>query len=66
MAITLGEAARSTGLSKTTLARAIKAGRLSATRTEMGSYEIDSAELSRVYWFPAPTEAGGATVAASC
>ena len=65
MAITLGEAARLTGLGKTTLARAIKAGRLSATRTEMGSYEIDPAELSRVYPFPAPTEAAGETVAAT-
>jgi hypothetical protein len=32
MAITLGEAARLTGPGKTTLARAIKAGRLSATQ----------------------------------
>jgi excisionase family DNA binding protein len=63
--VTLGEAARLTGLGKTTLARAIKAGRLSATRTEAGSYEIDPAELSRVYPFPAPREATGATVAAT-
>jgi hypothetical protein len=47
--VTLGEAARLTGLSKTGLARAIKSGRLSATRTDTGSYEIDPAELSRVY-----------------
>jgi excisionase family DNA binding protein len=60
--VTLGEAARLTGLGKTTLARAIKAGRLSATRTDAGSYQIDPAELSRVYPFPAPT---GATVAAT-
>ena len=39
--VTLGEAARLTGLGKTTLARAIKAGRLSATRTDLGSYQID-------------------------
>lgn len=63
--ITLGEAARLTGLGKTTLARAIKAGRLSATRTSTGSYEIDPAELARVYPFPAPTVAAGATVAAT-
>jgi excisionase family DNA binding protein len=36
--VTLGEAARLTGLGKTTLARAIKAGRLSATRTDLGSF----------------------------
>jgi excisionase family DNA binding protein len=63
--VTLGEAARLTGLGKTTLARAIKAGRLSATRTDSGSYQIDPAELSRVYPFPAPTEAPCATVAAT-
>ncbi len=63
--ITLGEAARLTGLGKTTLARAIKAGRLSATRTDTGSYQIDPAELARVYPFTAPTEATGATVAAT-
>ena len=63
--VTLGEAARLTGLGKTTLARAIKAGRLSATRTDLGSYEIDPAELARVYPFPAPTVAAGATVAAT-
>jgi excisionase family DNA binding protein len=60
--VTLGEAARLTGLGKTTLARAIKAGRLSATRTDLGSYQIDPAELARVYPFPAPT---GATAAAT-
>jgi excisionase family DNA binding protein len=63
--VTLGEAARLTGLGKTTLARAIKSGRLSATRTDLGSYQIDPAELARVYPFPAPTVAAGATVAAT-
>jgi excisionase family DNA binding protein len=66
--ITLGEAARLTGLGKTTVARAIKAGRLSATRTAIGSYEIDPAELSRCYPFKATTEATeapDATVAAT-
>ena len=65
-AITLGEAARLTGLGKTTLARAIKAGRLSAARTPVGSYEIDPSELARVYPFKAPTEAGRETVAVTC
>jgi excisionase family DNA binding protein len=63
--ITLGEAARLTGLGKTTLARAIKAGRLSATKTDIGTYQIDPAELGRVYPFPAPTEAAGETGAAA-
>ena len=47
--ITLGEGSRLTGLGKTTLALAIKAGRLSATRTTIGSYEIDPAELARTH-----------------
>jgi len=49
--LTLGQAAKLTGLGKTTITRAIKAGRLSATRRDDGSYEIDPAELSRVYSF---------------
>lgn len=47
--LTLGQAARLTGTSKTTLTRAIRAGRLSATRRDDGGYEIDPAELCRVY-----------------
>ncbi len=47
--LTLGAAAKMTGLGKTTLTRAIRAGRLSATRREDGRYEIDPAELNRVY-----------------
>jgi hypothetical protein len=47
--LTLGQAARLTGFGKTTLTRAIKAGRLSANRRDDGSYEIDPAELTRVY-----------------
>ena len=49
MAYTLGEAARAVGRSKTTLGRAIKSGRISATRSEDGSYTIDPAELHRVF-----------------
>jgi excisionase family DNA binding protein len=47
--LTLGEAARLTGLGKITITRAIKAGRLSATRRDDGAYRIDPAELSRAY-----------------
>lgn len=45
----LGQAAKLTGLGKTTLARAIAAGRLSAERRPDGSYRVDAAELARVY-----------------
>lgn len=47
--LTLGQAARLAGVGKTTLTRAIKAGRLSATRRDDGGYVIDPSELSRVY-----------------
>lgn len=58
MAYTLGEAAKATGISKPTLSRAIKNGKISAVQREDGSYQIDPAELHRVY--PAKT---GETVA---
>jgi len=47
--LTLGQAAKETGLSKTAIARAIKSGRLSAVKAETGEYQIDPAELFRVY-----------------
>ena len=47
--LTLGQAAKETGKSKTAIANAIKEGRLSATRLEGGQYRIDPAELFRVY-----------------
>lgn len=47
--LTLGQAARLAGTSKTTLTRSIKSGRLSAIRLDDGSYQIDPAELCRVY-----------------
>jgi len=47
--ISLRQAAEITGKSKSTLTRAIKAGRLSASRSTEGIYTIDPAELARVY-----------------
>lgn len=47
--LSMTEAAKQAGVSKATIHRAIKAGRLSASRQEDGSYEIDPAELFRVY-----------------
>lgn len=49
MKFSLRTAAQHTGTSKSTILRAIKSGRLSATRLEDGGYEIDGAELERVY-----------------
>ena len=56
MAYTLTEAATATGMSRSTIFRAIKAGRISATRTEGGNFEIEPAELHRVFP-PAETHA---------
>lgn len=49
MKLTLGQAAKEVGLSKTAISNAIKNGRLSAEKLEGGSYAIDPAELFRVY-----------------
>ncbi|WMS45378.1 hypothetical protein RDV64_23790 (plasmid) [Acuticoccus sp. MNP-M23] len=45
--LTLGLAAREAGISKPTLSKAIKDGRLSAERQDDGSYAIDPSELAR-------------------
>ena len=49
MFYTLGTAAKATGKSKPTIQRAVKTGKLSAIRKTDGSYEIDPAELHRVF-----------------
>jgi len=49
MSYTLGDAAKAVGKSKTTLHRAIKSGRISAKKSEDGSYSIDPSELHRVF-----------------
>lgn len=57
--LTMGEAAKQAGISKATLSRAIKNGRVSATRNDKGGWDVDPAELFRVY------PRNGATVAAN-
>lgn len=47
--ISLKEAAEITGKSKSTISRAIKAGKLSASRDVDNNFEIDPSELERVY-----------------
>lgn len=49
MSYTLGDAAKAVGKSKTTLHRAIKSGKISAIKSEDGSYSIDPSELHRVF-----------------
>ncbi len=52
----LTEAATAVGVAKSTIWRAVKAGRISASKTHTGSYEVDPAELFRV--FPAVSRNG--------
>jgi len=49
MKYSLSEAAGATGKNKTTIQRAIKSGKISATKGDSGSYEIDPSELHRVF-----------------
>jgi hypothetical protein len=54
MSYTLGEAAKACGKSKATLSKAVKSGKISASKNENGSFSIEAAELHRVYP-PAPS-----------
>lgn len=47
--ISIREGAIATGKAKPTILKAIKSGRLSATKTVKGEWEVDPAELFRVY-----------------
>jgi excisionase family DNA binding protein len=56
MASSLREAAEQAGTSKSTIWRAIKSGRMSATRTDDGGLSIDPAELFRAFQPQRPSE----------
>lgn len=60
MIYTLGDAAKAVGKSKTTLHRSIKSGRISAIKSEDGSYAIDPSELHRVFPPATPVKPDGA------
>lgn len=53
MKLSMLQAATQTGVSKSTIYRAVKSGKLSASRDESGEYQLDPAELYRVFE-PAP------------
>lgn len=57
MHYTLGQAAKATGISKTTISKALKSGRLSYVEKSSAGYKIDPAELDRV-WPVTPLEQG--------
>lgn len=54
MALTLNQAAKTCGRSKSTLLDAIRSGRMSAPKDDRGRYAIDPAELHRAFPFQAP------------
>ena len=47
--LSMGKAAKLADVSKATLSRAIKSGKVSATKNNNGCWELDPAELCRVY-----------------
>lgn len=49
MAYTLGEAAKATGKSKTSIRRALDSGRVSGTKNDLGEWVIEPVELHRVF-----------------
>ena len=49
MSYTLGTASKATGKDRATISRAIKKGRISASKNDKGQWIIDPAELHRVY-----------------
>lgn len=49
MKLTLAQAAKEVGLSKSTLSRAIQKGRFSASKDDFGRFQIDPSELFRVF-----------------
>lgn len=60
--LSLSQAAKATGKSKSTINRAIKTGKLSATRHEDGTYSIAASELFRA--FPIGTATSSEWIAA--
>src|SRR5215471_13686617 len=49
MPYSLAEAARATGLNRSTILRAIKRGAISGTRDETGAWAVEPVELHRVF-----------------
>jgi hypothetical protein len=59
MSYSLAEAAKATGLYKSTILRSIKAGRLTGTKDALGQWKLEPAELHRVY--PPASDNGAST-----
>src|SRR5262245_38794048 len=61
MSYTLAEAAAACGLDKSTVRRAVRSGRISGTRDDLGVWHVEPAELHRV--FPPAVRPDGDTTA---
>ena len=61
--LTLGEAAKMTGMSKPTISKAVKSGKVTGTKGENGVFQIEKSELIRVY--PEKTNKAGASKSTS-
>jgi predicted site-specific integrase-resolvase len=57
MPYTLAAAAAACGVNKSTVLRAIKAGKITGTKDEHGEWHVEPAELHRVYQFEAALSA---------
>ena len=55
MKYSAGQAAKAVGVAKSTITKAISSGKISAAKDAHGAWEIDPAELHRVY-DPKPSE----------
>lgn len=62
MRYTLGQAAKATGKSKTTIQRAVSKGLISGEKSQNGEYRIDPAELHRVFQLKKPDTVSDNTV----
>ena len=65
MPLSLAEAAAATGTNRTTILRAIKAGKVSVSRDAHGAWVVEPAELHRVYP-PVDVRVPGDRTARSC
>jgi hypothetical protein len=61
MSYTLAEAAAACGVNKSTVLRAVKSGRISGTRDDLGVWHVEAVELHRV--FPPVASAAASTEA---
>ena len=61
--LTLGEAAKMTGMSKPTISKAVLSGKVTGIKGENGVFQIEKSELIRVY--PEKTNKAGASKSTS-